>query len=159
MGQRLEHRHPRMSYRDRNRKSITLPTGATIVIAKLNTFNEPFLVSRKGDDDLASGVRLAKFALTNPNNSVMAFQTGTEIERLRIVDKPTAGDGEITIAELDQQDADTIVREVIEFSGLGTAGREARKTFPEGQATGGEPPSAGHDLPRAADRPIETAIG
>lgn len=148
-----------MSYRDRNRKSITLPSGATIVIAKLNTFNEPFIVTRKSDDELTAGVRLAKFALTNPANSVMVFQLGTEIERLRIVDKVEAGSGEITIADLDQADADAIVREVIEFSGLGTAGREARKTFPEGQATGGKPPSAGHDLPRAADRPLETALG
>ena len=147
-----------MNYRDRNRKSIKLPSGATIVIAKLNTFNEPFIITRKGGDELAAGVRLAKFALSNPNNSVMVFQ-GDEVERLRIVDKPVAEVGEITIADLDQEDADIIVQEVIKFSGLDNASREARKTFPEGQAPGGEPPSAGHDLSRSPDGAAEAALG
>ena len=148
-----------MSYRDRNRKQIILPSGATIVIARLNTFNEPFIITRKGGDELAAGVRLAKFALSNPNNSVMVFKGGEEIERLRIVDKPVAEAGEITISDLDQEDADTIVQEVIKFSGLDNASREARKTFPEGQAPGGEPPSAGDDLSRAANGTPETAPG
>lgn len=146
-----------MSYKNRNRKSIVLPSGASIVIAKLTTYTEPFIVSRKGDDELTSGVRLAKFALTNPDNSELAYQDQSDgkIERLRIVDKVKAAEGEITITELDQEDADTIVRAVVEFSGLGLAGREARKTFPEGQTQSGEPSSVGNGLPRVADGAAE----
>lgn len=139
-----------MKYRDRNRKSVLLPSGATIVIAKLNTFNEPFIVARKGDDELVAGVRLAKFALTNPANSPLHFPHDGEVEKLRIVDKPVADEGEITISDLDQADADKIVNEVVEFSGMGNAGREARKTFPEGQAQDGGDPPAGDALRSAS---------
>src|SRR5690348_15028986 len=105
-----------MSYRDRLRKEIKLPSGATIVIHKLNTFNEPFLTARRkngdGDPEMESGVRLAKFALTNPGNGPLTFEN----EQLRIVDKPEAGPGEITINELEQADADLIFKSVLEFS-------------------------------------------
>lgn len=147
-----------MSYRDRLRKKITLPSGATIVIHKLNTFNEPFLTPRRrgeGDADLESGMRLTKFALTNPNNGPLLF----EGEALRIVDKPKADAGEITIEELEQADANAIFSEIIEFSGLTKAGQEARKTFPEGQEAGGSNPSTGSIVSLPADGASQVATG
>lgn len=144
-----------MRYKERNRKQIKLPSGATIVIAKLNTFSEPFIAQRKTDDDLTAGVRLAKYCLTNPANGPFCF----EQESARIVDKPTADPGEITIEELEQDDADAIIREITVFSGLDKAGREARNTFPAGQAPGDQPASNGDDLPRPADGTLKTAAG
>lgn len=141
-----------MKYQDRNRKNITLPSGAQIVIAKLNGFCEPFIVSKK-EDEMTGGVRLARFCLVNPQNGELRF----EGEAARIVDKAVAEPGEITIAEIEQADADMIVKEVIVFSGLNSAGREARKTFPEKSKNGDERPSAGRAVSRAADRDLETA--
>lgn len=148
-----------MSYRDRLRKKIELPSGATIVIHKLNTFNEPFLTPRRrngdGDVDLESGMRLAKFALANPNNGPLIFGS----ESFRIVDKPVAGEMEITIDELEQADADAIFKSVLEFSGMTKAGQEARDTFPAGQETGGATPSAGQIVSLPPDRSAEAAAG
>lgn len=106
-----------------------------MVIHKLNTFNEPFLSPRRrnGDGEEESGVRLAKFAITNPNNGPLEFQG----ESLRIVDKPKAEAGEIALDELEQADADAILKAVLDFSGLSKAGQEARATFPEGPEPGG----------------------
>lgn len=143
-----------MKYRDRNRNRIKLPSGAHIVIAKLNTFNEPFIADQKGDD-IAKGVRLAKFALTNPANGPLEYDG----ETARIVDKPVAGENEITIGELDQEDANEIVRQVMEFSGLTKAGQEARKTFPETANAGAEPASGGEVIRMPSDRPVEAAAG
>jgi len=148
-----------MSYRDRLRKTITLPSGATIVIHKLNTFNEPFLTTRRrncdGDNDIESGVRLAKFALSNPNNGPLTFDG----ESLRIVDKDEAGEGEITISQLEQSDADTIFKAVLEFSELTKAGQEARATFPEGQEAGGSTSPNGGVVPLHTNGPAEVATG
>lgn len=119
-----------MKYRDRNRKKIELPSGATIVIAKLNVFNEPFLAPSKKEEAETQGMKLSMFALTNPNNGPFTFDG----ESARLVNKPTAGPGEITIGEIDQADADAIVNAVVEFSGLTKSASEARKTFPEGSA-------------------------
>ena len=147
-----------MSYRDRLRKKITLPSGGTIVIHKLNTFNEPFLSPRRrngsgeGDADMESGARLARFALANPNNGPLEFQGESYV----IVDQPVAGPREITIGELEQADADAIFKTVIEFSGLSRAGQEARDTFPEGQEEGGAAASRG-DAYRELRAAIATA--
>lgn len=144
-----------MKYTDRNRKKITLPSGGEITIAKLNGFSAPFLEARRGEDDGARGMRLAVHCLTNPANGLLRF----EGEDARIVNKETAAPGEVTIAEMDQADADKIVNEVIAFSGLNAAGQEARKTFPEGPAPGGEPAPVGEALRGAADGAGAVAAG
>lgn len=144
-----------MKYRNRNRKTLKLPSGATIEIAKLNTFTEPFIAQRAKEDDMQAGVRFAKFCLTNPDNGPLCF----EDEKARIVDKPVAGEGEITIGQLDQADADLIIKEIQSFSGMDKAGQEARKTFPEGPEAGGEPAPVGDDLPRPADGAVKAAAG
>ena len=142
-----------MSYRDRLRKQLALPSGATIVIHKLNTYNEPWITPRRnGEED--AGIKLAKFCLTNPNNGPLQF----EGEQLRIVDK-TAGEGEISISELPQEDAECIISAVVEFSGLNKAGQEARKTFPEGQETGSAIASPGTVVSLPADGAAQAAAG
>ena len=144
-----------MKYRERNRKLLTLPSGGKILIAKLNSFNEPFLVQTKREGEMEAGIRLAKFALTNPNNGPLILDG----EEARIVDKEKPGEGELTISELEQADADLIVSEVIEFSGLGTAGREARKTFPERPETGGASAPAGNLVSLPPDGAAQAAAG
>lgn len=144
-----------MKYRDRNRKRISLPSGATIVIAKLNVFNEPFITSSRKDEAETQGMKLSMFALTNPNNGPFTF----EGQEARLVNKPVAGDGEIAIGELDQADADAIVNAVVEFSGLTKSAAEARKTFPEGPKKDGEPAPAGDALRSVANGVAETAAG
>ena len=144
-----------MKYRDRNRKQIELPSGATIVIAKLNVFNEPFITPGKKDEAETQGMKLSMFALTNPNNGPFSYNG----EEARLVNKPVAGAGEITIGEIDQADADAIINSVVEFSGLTKSASEARKTFPEGPAQTGEHPPAGHALRGVADRDFETVAG
>lgn len=109
-----------MSYRDRLRKEIKLPSGASIVIHKLNAYSESFLTPRKGDDDLQRGMVRSRYMLTNPLNGPLCFDG----EALRIVDKDIAGPGEITITELEQADADKILEEIMEFSGLTKAGQD-----------------------------------
>lgn len=144
-----------MKYTERNRKTLKLPSGATIVIAKLNTYCEPFIARRAKEEEQEAGSRLAKYCLTNPANGPFQF----EGEPARIVDKPMAGEGEISITDLDQADADAIVNGIIEFSGLTKAGAEARKTFPEGSKTGGEPPPGGEALRNPADGAAQDAVG
>lgn len=143
-----------MKYRDRNRKEIELPSGATIVVAKLNVFNEPFIATKK-DEAETQGMKLSMFALTNPNNGPFCYQG----EEAKLVNKPTAGPGEITIGEIDQADADAIVNAVVEFSGLTKSASEARKTFPEGQTEAGEPAPSGDALRGIADGTLKTAAG
>lgn len=142
-------------YQARNRKRIELPSGATITIAKLNVFNEPFITVQRGEDQETQGMKMSIFALTNPNNGPLCF----EGEELRIVKSDVAKAGEITIGELDQEDADTIIREVVAFSGLTKGGAEDRKTFPEGSQTGGEPASAGGALPLSPNGVAQAAVG
>lgn len=144
-----------MKYRDRNRKEIGLPSGATITIAKLNVFNEPFITPSKKDEAETQGMKLSMFALTNPNNGPFTF----EGESARLVNKPVAAPGEITIGEIDQADADAIINAVVEFSGLTKGASEARKTFPEGQEKNGEHPPAGDAVRSPADRAVEAAVG
>lgn len=146
------------TYRSRQIKTIKLPSGATIDIHKLNTFDEPFIAARRkrngADEEGAAfedGLRFSRYVLANPKNGPLCYGG----ECLRIVDKPEAGTGEITITELDQADADKIVAEVVDFSGLGRAGREAAKTFPEGQAPAESVAHSGQDLRVPAGGPAE----
>lgn len=145
----------RMKYRDRNRKQIELPSGATIVIAKLNVFNEPFITPGKKDEAETQGMKLSMFALTNPNNGPFTYNG----EEARLVNKPVAGPGEITIGEIDQADADAIINAVVEFSGLTKGASEARKTFPEGPAQDDQPAPAGDALRGIADGAVKAAAG
>lgn len=135
------------------KKEITLPSGARIVIKKLNSFCEAF-TTRKQTDEERQDASLRKM-LANPENGPLMF----EGKPLRIVDKPTAGDGEIRIEELEQADVNTLCQEIISFSGLDKAGAEARKTFPEGQAPGGAAPSNIEDLPLSANGASQAATG
>ena len=128
-----------MKYLDKNKRRITLPSGAEIDIFKLNSFSEPFLTSGK-QDDTAAGLGLSLFILESKVGPLCH-----QGESGKIVNKPKdqCAEGEIPIELLEQADADAIINQVIEFSGLNKAGAEARKTFPERQEASRVPASAG----------------
>ena len=136
-----------MKYLDKTRKTIKLPSGGEIEIFKLNSFNDPFLKA-SGNGDAEAGISISLFILTNKVGK-LEFQgeVGT------IVNKPAkdCAPQEIPIELLPQEDADAIIKEVLEFSGLTKAGQEARKTFPEGSETGGVPAPAGEDVRSASN--------
>lgn len=138
-----------MRYRDKNRKTIHLPSGAQISIAKINVYNAPWLARKTGEDDQSTGTRVSLFILTNPNNGPLIYNG----ETARIVDKPVAGPDEITAGELDQEDARIIIEQVMEFSGLTEGGAAERATFPQRPQAGGKPPPDGPAVPLPAHGP------
>jgi hypothetical protein len=103
-----------MSYRDRTRKKVTLPSGATVFIRR---FNARDFFEAGGDpakpDDQAVNVKLASRALSS---CTWGFEF--KGERFKITDKRTedcAAD-ELSIDDLEQADADSIMSAVLEFS-------------------------------------------
>mgnify|MGYP000016348967 CR=1 FL=1 len=117
-----------MSYRDRLKKTITLPSGYKVQIEKLNALNAPFMEKRASETEGESGRRLSVFILTN--------KVGP-LDGLKIVETVTSPTTEIGIGELEQADADFIIGEVLDFSGLSKRAEEARRTFPEAGTEGG----------------------
>ena len=137
-----------MSYRDRTRKQITLPSGATCVIRKLRprdfvsvgsiptTYPEQH--AKRGLADKAEDERWALRAeRVILSECVCNFEHDGKV--YRIVDKrfsETSAD-EIAIEELEETEAAFIVSEVMRFSGLEKgASREA---------PGFQPNGSGHD--------------
>lgn len=132
-----------MSYRDKTRKAITLPSGGKATIRRLcakdfvglpdipnmaapiNPDATPILDERA----FARSVHMARMALTRCCSPV-TFDGG---EVLSIVDKPFAecAANEISVDELDQADAQAIVSAVLEFSSATLAARDAARPFPE----------------------------
>lgn len=134
-----------MSYRDLDRKTITLPSGATVTIRKLNprdyvsVGNIPTIypdpkgpkpkASGKSADDEAWAVKVEKFILTQAISPI-EFQG----EKVRVVDKPfgTASDGEVEIETLHYPDREAIIAEVVAFTGMGKeAGQTAQNFQPD----------------------------
>jgi hypothetical protein len=136
-----------MSYKTRNQKQITLPSGAKCVIRKLRAedfqgigkvpllFSEPKRngVSPKAEEmkpeDIEWVSRFGEAILTK-----CVSPLDCDGEKLRIVDCPfhECSDGEISIEVLDQADAAAIISAVQELSGLGKEAGEQARTFPEG---------------------------
>lgn len=124
-----------MSYRNRLKKTITLPSGYKVEIEKLNALNAPFMDKRASDTEGESGRRLSVFILTN--------KVGL-LDGMKIVETVANPQTEIGIGEIEQADADEIIGQVLDFSGLSKRGEEARRTFPEaGPENGSERAPAG----------------
>lgn len=159
------------TYRDRNRKIITLPSGAKCVIRKLTVSD---FISIGGipsvlPDDVKAGTRKpTEKEQQEMNERGLAIQRVIftkcmgpivhEGKRYFIVDKPVgqAADGEIEIDAWDQSDAEFVALEVMSFSGMrkGVAGNG--DTFRADPSGHGEPASTSQNLPQAAERTTET---
>lgn len=155
-------------YRDRTRKTVTLPSGAVAVVVRL----APIHLIELGDiplvdfgDDpkrsqkertaksMAPQWKLERLVL---KNCVLSFEF--EGEKSKLVDKPAAQceDGELSIDEIEPADVVAIQRAVTSLS----EGRlsERAKTFPEGEETGRSVALNGESLRSPANGTPETAL-
>lgn len=143
------------------RKTITLPSGATVKVRKLSALDlaseigEIKTLALAGDKpksqpsqkDIEFGSRVVRIALTKCTGKIVFGDSAK-----RIVDKHFSESDdatEITIEELDQADADAIVSAVFELSGIGGATASVAK-FPEEQAASGAGGQAGAAIQEAA---------
>jgi hypothetical protein len=161
------------SYKDRNRKTITLPSGATVSIRKLVAADylvdkeipvADFMGSKKPGQSadvvtperLRWGVALSKRILFNCTGPFLF-----EGQTFKIVDKPSdkCADNELAFEDLDQADADAIAAEVNVFSGLTPQAAEAVRPFPEKQEDGnaGAPTGEALRLPSDGDTQVANA--
>lgn len=144
-----------MSYRDKNRKLITLPSGGTCYIRKLiandyiaigdipSTIQDGDSHKREPTEDekkkmFERGIATQRVIFTRCISPIRFFDSGTrKTERLTVVDKPfgAAAENEIEIEALDQADAVFIVHEVLSFSDMlrKEAGDSAQTFQQEGQ--------------------------
>lgn len=139
-----------MNYRDKIQKEITLPSGSTIVIKKLTTFNGSSMEKKFGESDIDYSIRIAKFVLLS--------KTGLLDGKLTIVERVENPESQISIEEILQEDANAIFDSVIEFSNLSKRDQGARMTFPEdkqGTEAGCQCAPNGQDV--SGDTPIPTA--
>jgi hypothetical protein len=141
-----------MKYLNRTRKILTLPSGATAELRKLNFYNQALNDFGKKDE----GIGISMFILTE-KVGWLKF----EGDEYTIVNKRTKDciPGELSVDDLEQADAQAIVDGVMEFSGLTKTGREAVGTFPEKQIPSGEPSSVGAVIQLPSDRVNEAAAG
>lgn len=144
------------------RKTLTLPSGATVLIRKMKgrDFFElgeapGGLEKRTKDSPPLKPHELAW--LVASNNLILTKCTGPicygDGSKRTIVNKPFAltSEAEISIEELEDADGEFIIKEVGEFSNEGReAGRQALK-FPHEPAMAADPGPAGEALPRAAE--------
>ena len=161
-----------MSYKDRNRKLLTLPSGAVVMIRKL--LARDYLTSKEipimdlvgkrskasqeeiSSDNIQVSIVLAKIILT-ACTSQFVFGGVT----YRIVDKATAdcADNELSIEDLDQADADAIVAEVNSFSGWTPQAAEAAKPFLSESQNGDPYTQAGQIVSLPSDANPKSANG
>lgn len=141
-----------MSYRNLSRTDITLPSGAKTSIRKLKVVDYldekgipvlPFGQKAKEESEhqqFVSGVLFTRRILSCCVDSLRY-----ENETLRIVNKPSMDcrQGELSIDDLTQDDADFIVSEVTKLMGLTVKAAEAVAPFPEQQSSGGSAAPAG----------------
>lgn len=160
-----------MSYRERTRQTVELPSGAKVTIRKLcgsdflGVGNIPvaLTVAAKANGEhspsqahIEYGVKLSTIMLTRCCGPIQF-----EGESLRIVNKPFAetGTGEISIEELEQADAEAIVQAITKFSGLGKEAAAAARPFPDGPEAARAPASNGESVSVPTEHAAEVATG
>lgn len=147
------------------RKRIALPSGGFVTVRKLSpmdtlslgfipqAFPDADTKRKRGQstepsaEEIAQGVRLSIIALTKCTSRI----TAKDGSKLRIVDRELdeCGADEITVGELEQDDASAIVQAVNELSALTKEATLAVKPFPEKQEATDSSSPAGETL-RAA---------
>lgn len=148
------------------RKRIKLPSGGFVTIRKLSpmdtlsvgfipqAFPESEAKRRRGEstgpsaEEIAQGIKLSIIALTRCASRI----TVKDGRKLRIVDKELdeCGPDEITVGELDQDDASAIVQSVNELSALTKEATLAVKPFSEIEKATDSSPQAGEAVSQAA---------
>lgn len=151
-----------MSYRDRTRKTVTLPSGAVAIVTRLAPVHLIELgdipLADFGEDPKRKGERTAKSIAANIKfqnvvlkNCVLSFEFAGE--KFKLVDKHPndcpEGSGELSIHELEPSDVEAIQRAFGSFE-EGRLAREA-KPFPEIQKPSGEVASNGESLRHPAN--------
>jgi len=123
------------------RKQIELPSGAVCRVRKFSMFDLRSLgdmptslvaVDAKGEQTTAQidfGTKLARLALANCCSPILTKEGGKVV----IVDKPfhEIGDDEISVDEVETNDALAIVNAVCELSGFGQGAAVAASPFPD----------------------------
>lgn len=167
-----------MSYKTRNQKIITLPSGATVSIRKLvpedylsqksipvydmvGGRNKPENLSPEQmavieERDRQRGIQMRKTILTRCCGPLQF-----EGESLRIVDKPSTetSTAEIAIELLDIDDSKFIADQVIEMSGLLAGPEVPARTFPNEQQGSGEGAPAGEVIRLPSNGDSQVANG
>lgn len=154
-----------MSYRERTRKTVTLPSGAVAVVVRL----APIHLIELGDiplvdlrEDVKRGEQKERTAKSMTlrwklenlilKNCVLSFEFHGE--KLTLVDKPPAKceEGELSIHELEPDDVTAIQLAVNSLTDP-TERRlpEGAKPFPEGQGAGGTASRNGESLRHSSD--------
>lgn len=135
------------------RNLIRLPSGGSVKIRKLSVYDySEMTFPPKGASEKAlirAGVEQTKIILTRCTGKIRFSET----DKRQIVDKSLDDSDdltEITIDELDQDDAEAIVSAVKVLSGLTKEAGDKPKPFPE-SPNDGSSPSPGENLPQAAD--------
>ena len=137
-----------MGYQNRSRKQITLPSGATVIIGRINQWGFLEIVKDLGIANIEAVRKMAEpkeindldvdATLRNVGMMRKLIVKSTSLMRdggqtYRIVDKPFAdcGAGELSVDELESEDAIAIFNEAMKLAGLAAADGDAAKPFPE----------------------------
>jgi hypothetical protein len=157
-----------MKYRDRTRKTVTLPSGAVAVVVRLAPIHFIELgdipIASLGEDRKDPREKTARSVAPNIKfqnlvikNCVLSFEY--QGEKFKLVDKPIGSeeDGELSIHELEPADVEAIQRAVSSFD----EGRlpERANTFPEGSEPGRTTPLNGEGLRHPADAVDVAPVG
>jgi hypothetical protein len=150
-------------YKAMQSRSLTLPvSGATVRVRKLKQLDflevgdVPAALSediqkrsaslKVSKEALLFGAKIIRIALLKCC-SELKFSDGT----LKIVDKPESEPGEITIEELDDLDANSIVDAVKSLSGMTKEAAEKARPFPKKQKVAGEPGPSSQAVPETSN--------
>lgn len=130
-----------------SRKEITLPSGGTCIIRKLSPLDLTGLKvlpqafpqeSKTGTKKVAEkdaveyGLAVTRAILSKCVGKI-SVKDGERMALIRIVDKPfdDCGTNELSIEEVEQSDADFIVKEVLELSSMNKEAGQLAEPFPQ----------------------------
>lgn len=153
-----------------NRKQITLPSGATVLVRKMSQWD--FLELGEAPAALADNVRKAETLTPKQvqwsakvNRIILAKCTGPVVGAdgswRRIVDKPFSDctEAELCIDEMNDQDVDAIVTAVTELTQAGREAGAKARAFPQEQTVAADAGPNGAPLPNAAEPATQAPVG
>lgn len=166
-----------MSYRDKSRKSLTLPSGAKCTIRKFSPYdflsaeftpstipdpNAPEIVIDSETSDHQKQ-KLVSQIIHMRRTAVLKCCSPLEFEgeKLTVVDKrfTECESNEIAIDEVEREDLQAIMDAVIAFSGLTKAAQDAATPFPSESNASSERSPNGEALRETPDGNLVTAGG
>lgn len=142
----------------KTRKEITLPSGGTCVIRKLSPLDlsglpvMPQAFPQEGESKrpvdenraLQYGLSVSR-AILSKCVSKISYKDGDRLVLVKIVDKDfgDCGTNEISVEEVEQEDANMIVKEVMELSNMTKEAGQEAAPFREEQAPADDPARSG----------------